>query len=106
MAPIAASVRKDAVNPASARMKPAETVPTIWPTLVTALRRPSWTLLWPGSSLARDHVAGQNAARASTNSSCPTNRGQKPRAKANSTAPSASSTHEPIMIFRPPIRSV
>ena len=81
--PVAASTAKVGWKPAAASRNPHSVVPTIWPKLVTAFRRPSCTPRAPGSSLAIAQVAGQNAARASTSTSWPTSSIQKPWANIN-----------------------
>ena len=103
---MAASTAKVVRNPAAASRNPHRVVPTIWPKLVTAFRRPSCTPRAPGSSLAIAQVAGQNAARASTNTIWPTSSIQKPWANMNHTPAAMVATHEPTRMRRPPMRSV
>jgi hypothetical protein len=81
-------------------------VPTIWPKLVTAFRRPSCTPRAPGSSLAIAQVAGQNVARETTRTSCPTRSIQNPSAVISHRPAAIVATEEPSRMRRPPMRSV
>ena len=104
--PVAARVAKVASNPAAARRNPHSAEPAIWPTLVTAFRRPSWMPRCPGSSLAMAQVAGQKAARETTSTSWPTSSIQKPSASISQSPAATIAQQEPSMILRPPIWSV
>ena len=104
--PVAASTAKVGAKPAAASRNPHSVVPTIWPKLVAAFRRPSCVPRSPGSSLAMAQVAGQKEARARMNTICPASSIQNPCANMNQRPAAMVATHEPSRMRRPPMRSV
>ena len=93
-------------KPTAASRKPQSVVPTIWPKLVTAFRRPSCTPRAPGSSLAIAQVAGQKLAREITSTSWPISSIQNPCAAISHRPAAMVATAEPSRMPRAPLRSL